>query len=511
MWLTRTYGLEHWPTTVFILISLAISGPHYGATILRVYEHREDRRRYVFFALWATLAITVLFVAGLSKVWIGSILVTVYTTWSPWHFSGQNYGVAVMFLRRRGVPLPPLAKRFLYASFILAFALAFLVMHGQLSIISHASIPVDSLSSYEFLSLGIPRDVVLILVPLTAIAYAISLVGSAVLLLRNAPLRALGPAACLVLTQSLWFALPAAMPVIAQQPLHGLAFTVVWISAAHGLQYLWINYYYARGAESSLRLSPYWLRALLAGSAVTIFPSILFAPGLLGSVPWDYGLAILLISVVNIHHFVLDGAIWKLRDGKVARFLLGSAAAGKAGAEGEEIRGVWFRPAMAMLGVVSLSVAVIDGWEREITVNQSGGDITRMMGAANRLAWIGRDSPMLRSMIAQNMAAEGQMNDSIDQYEKSLALFPTGAAWAGLGLVQAGQGRWEEASVAFVSAIGFDPESSALLAHSGQAYMHLGRPDLARVAFERASALAPDNEIIGRELAKAIAAEAAGS
>jgi tetratricopeptide (TPR) repeat protein len=515
MWLTLSFGMHNWPTPVFILFSLAISGPHYGATILRVYEHREDRKRYVFFALWATLAIGAAFVAGLNHVLIGSLLVTVYASWSPWHFSGQNYGLAVMFLRRRGVPLPPVAKRLLYASFILAYALSFLVMHGQSSVVSHASVPVDALSTYQFVSIGIPGAIISILVPLTAIAYALSIVGCAVHLLRGASIRDLGPAACLVLTQSLWFALPAAMPVIADQPLHGLAFTIVWISAAHGLQYLWVNYYYARAADDQLQLRSYMLRTLMAGSAVTIFPSVIFAPGFLGSVPWDSGLAILLVSAVNIHHFVLDGAIWKLRDGKVAKFLLGNGSPATPRAKGEtrdppkseeKVR-TWFRPAMVVLGLVSLAVALLDSWEREVTVNRSGGDISRMMGAAKRLAWIGRDSPLLHAMIAQNLAAEGRLDDSVVEYEESLALFPTEGAWVGLGRVQAGLGRWQEASESFRAAIGLNPDSPAILAHSGQAYMHLGRPDLARVAFERASALAPNNQTIGRELAKAIAAE----
>ena len=29
-------------------------------------------------------------------------------------------------------------------------------------------------------------------------------------------------------------------------------------------------------------------------------------------------------ALVNIHHFILDGAIWKLRDGRIATLLLNS-------------------------------------------------------------------------------------------------------------------------------------------------------------------------------------------
>ena len=43
------------------LLVLIVGAPHYGATILRVYEHRADRRAYVLFALHATLAIAAAF------------------------------------------------------------------------------------------------------------------------------------------------------------------------------------------------------------------------------------------------------------------------------------------------------------------------------------------------------------------------------------------------------------------------------------------------------------------
>ena len=54
----------------------------------------------------------------------------------------------------------------------------------------------------------------------------------------------------------------------------------------------------------------------------------LFVPG-----PWlasrvlhhDFSTSFLIFtSLVNIHHFILDGAIWKLRDGRIAALLLNS-------------------------------------------------------------------------------------------------------------------------------------------------------------------------------------------
>jgi hypothetical protein len=94
--------------------------PHYGATLVRVYEKRRDRRAYVVFSLWATLAVIALFVVSLWWGAAATFFVTLYLTWSPWHYTGQNYGLAVMFLRRGGVDLEPGLKRWIYASFLLS-------------------------------------------------------------------------------------------------------------------------------------------------------------------------------------------------------------------------------------------------------------------------------------------------------------------------------------------------------------------------------------------------------
>jgi len=113
------------------LVSLALSGPHYGATLLRVYERAADRRRYAFFAVWATLVVIVAFAVAVNNPFFGSLFFTLYVTWSPRHYTGQNYGLAVMFLRRRGLSFEPSAKRWLYASFITSYIMTFLVLHGS--------------------------------------------------------------------------------------------------------------------------------------------------------------------------------------------------------------------------------------------------------------------------------------------------------------------------------------------------------------------------------------------
>ena len=314
-------GVRTWSTSVTKALTIGINAPHYGATVLRVYAHAADRARYRLFALYATLAIAVAFAVGTRSWWVASILITLYITWSPWHFAGQNYGIAVMFLRRRGVGVDATTKRLLYLSFALSAALAILETHGSTRVFSVTPSTLPAAEVPRLLRLGIPGPVLQMLLVVTGIAYLGCLTGVARRLRATVSAADQLPAWALVLTQALWYVVPVLL-VPANEEL--LPFAAVWVSTAHSAQYLWINVYYARRSDARASARPFLLKALIAGCCVQIAPVVLFGPDLLGEMPWDAGLAALTLAAVNIHHFLLDGAIWKLRDGRIARVLLHS-------------------------------------------------------------------------------------------------------------------------------------------------------------------------------------------
>src|SRR5258706_1788833 len=162
------------PGSLLPLLILALSSPHYGGTLVRVYDQPRDRQAYALFALWATLALVVLFFVALRSTLLASILFTLYLTWSPWHYTGQNYGLSVMFLRGRGVTVTPGAKRWLYAAFLLSFLLTAIVSHLEIG--SAYSPPAYSSQTGTFVPIGITRaggDVVL---PILGVGYLSSLV-----------------------------------------------------------------------------------------------------------------------------------------------------------------------------------------------------------------------------------------------------------------------------------------------------------------------------------------------
>lgn len=416
--LTERFGVVSWPFACVGLFTLAINGPHYGATLVRVYEQRADRRKYVFFTVYLTLFIIGAFFAGLANAWLGSLLITLYVSWSPWHFSGQNYGLAVMFLRRGGFDMPKRAVRLLQVSFVLSFALALLAMHVSESTAVYAPSIALVEGSYGVLRLGIPREVAIALFAGVGVAYLGCLVVATALLRRVAPWRNLVPVLLLVLTQSLWFVVPATLEFARDVPAYALPFAAVWISTAHSAQYLWVSAYYSSRGGRHDRTGAFLLKCVGAGTAATVLPGVLLAPAFVGAVSWSAGLGALAGAVVNLHHFMLDGAIWKLRDGRVARILVRAQDAPLAEAPGT----TRFATTVFALGGLLLLVPLVETWE--VTAVSRPVPAKRLEASARRLSLVGRAHPDVWSRLGGERQHAGDIEGAIAAYRESLRLAP---------------------------------------------------------------------------------------
>jgi len=299
---------------VFYSLALFFNYPHYMATVYRAYHRAEDFHKYRIFTLHTTAV--VLLTLFLSHFWLRILpwIFTIYLTWSPWHYSGQNYGLFMMFARRVGAPPDKAQQRALYGAFIASYLILFLGFHTGPS------------SDPLFLSLGIPaiisrwEQIILGLLFVALSVYGLS--G----LVRATGWRKLLPALTLFSSQFLWFLLPAAISVVKGLAIPQSRYSSGVLAVMHSAQYLWITSFYAR-REAAEESAPKW--RMPAYFAVLVTGGIaLFVPG-----PWlasrifhhDFTASFLIFTaVVNIHHFILDGAIWKLRDGRIAALLLNS-------------------------------------------------------------------------------------------------------------------------------------------------------------------------------------------
>ena len=485
--LSRRFALEEWPLAVTLALGLALSTPHYGATLLRVYERREDRQRYRLFGTWASAAIAALFVWGLTRQSVASLLVTLYFCWSPWHFAGQNYGLSLMFLRRRGVAIPDAAKRALYLAYVGTFLLSLLVFQTQDSSATFAPDLVSSGRGYDVLRLGIPMAWTRQLAPALLAGCALGFAVAGLRLRRaGASTGDLAPALLLALTQSLWFALPASFAAMGR-PVEGLAFTAVWASIAHSAQYLWVTSYYARRAGSGQRLTSFYAKALLAGSLLSVIPGLAFGPAGLSIRPWSGGLAILIFACINLHHFVLDGAVWKLRDGRVARLLLRDAE----GAADDSLPRSRLRHAIWALGLAGLAIPLTELWSVRALDSL---DLARVETAARHLAWIGRERTAVLGTLGDLYAGRNQRAGALSAYRGALAVRRDPTVLNNLAWFLAVRGERADADEAIALAeealAQFGAEDAGGLDTLAAAYAAAGRTNAAVATAERALRIA---------------------
>ena len=99
---------------------------------------------------------------------------------------------------------------------------------------------------------------------------------------------------------------------------------------------------------------------------------------------YDLGFTLLLSSTINLHHFVLDGAIWKLR-GRIADLLIRDVSADRAPGGGTLLRRV-------VWGACGLAVAAQIFQLVNVDRVRFAEDLDRRTSALDRLAWLGLDS-----------------------------------------------------------------------------------------------------------------------
>ncbi len=348
-------------SVVFYVLALFFNYPHYMATIYRAYHRAEDFHKYRVFTVHITALVVLTLL--LSHFWLRLLpwIFTIYLTWSPWHYSGQNYGLFMMFARRGGADPGKAGRRALYGAFVASYLILFLGFHTGPS--------TDPL----FLSLGIPAVVSRWEQAVLVLAFAALSVFGISRLARSTGWRKLLPSLTLFSSQVLWFLLPAALSLIKGLAVPQNRYSSGVFAVMHSAQYLWITSYYARreaagevangATEKRVRN---W-RPLAYFGVLVVGGIALFVPG-----PWlasrafhhDFTTSFLIFtSLVNIHHFILDGAIWKLRDGRIASLLLDSrdrisSAATEAGGHLAAV-GRWLAGDTAGSRFLRVSVAVL--------------------------------------------------------------------------------------------------------------------------------------------------------
>jgi len=496
--------LQGWLPFVILFTGL----PHYGATLERVYSTPEARQHYGRHALIFSLIIGSAFLFSVISGRGGSQLVTLYLTWSPWHYAAQNFGLVMMFLRRADTEISPKFRLLIRSSFVLSFLLVFANIHRGASSSVTDPLYADPLApgAIRFVPLGIPESVTPKLLVILGVAYAvvISLVIADIFRRTAAGRRA--PALALIFSQFAWFVLPVVLSQFVPlwfSPKGPTVFAFTWIAIAHSVQYLWISLHFARAsgrvAMARRSLGRHAALAICAGAALWVFPVLFSVKGGLTRMPHESGLDLLVAAAVNLHHFLLDGVIWKLRDAPIRRVLVdGQTGLNESSQETKKFP--WGRILIFAAGSIAVICWIVAAWEQEVGRRRAVArrDLERVEIAEKRLAWVGRDGPRIHQALGKMFQHRGDSAAAMAQYRRSIELWPTEAAWRGIGKLHEAANKLDEAQAAYESALAIDPNHASCLDDLAHVLAARGRLDEAVRVQRRAVLAAPERQDLRR-------------
>jgi tetratricopeptide (TPR) repeat protein len=498
----------------FLVLLFFCNYPHYMATLHRIYRTRAQIERYKVFSIYLTglLVLTALLGHLMAAVWV-KVLYTVYFTWSPFHYTGQNYGISLMYLRRGGTQPSNGERWLLYLAFIACFLMYATAINTDIGIA-----PV-----FPFHSLGIPRPLGrAVFLALLAVAIVC---GGAFLwqIVRRAAGQTLVPVLLLMGSQFAWFAAATGVPMFATDlglqwlPIEGLFPVIAFL---HCAQYLGVTAYYAKRDRMSEQREFSVLRYLAVLILGAVFLWIGTTRVLSQAFALDYGISFfLMLSLINIHHFLMDGAIWKLRDGRLAQLLLAperplrktEVAPTAQSAQKREGRGglrsptegagrgaAWRPLAWGLAAAAALVLAGTDLYYRygiwQANQASQAGDGKGAVEFYSAVWGInGRASEALDGLAFWSLKA-GRVQQAADAWEQSIKLNPTETsayAHIGLGEVYLRLGRIDEAMRQLETAIAYRPDEPSSYILMARAYDRQGDAAKAEEMRRRAQQASP--------------------
>ncbi|REJ66821.1 MAG: hypothetical protein DWQ31_13485 [Planctomycetota bacterium] len=303
------------PMAVVPLILLLSNSAHFAASTVRLYTKRGSFEALPFLTM-AFPCVCLLLIA-LCLAWplrLGMNLQSLYLTWSPYHYAAQAYGLAVMYAYRSGCLLTTSDKRLLFWCAMIPFLRMFFCIQDTVlgADIGLAWIAPSSLYRlFEPYQAGLDRMLLIAAcaAPLVLLIKTWRSSSGAI------PMISL----LMLVTNTVWF--------FALEPINAF----VWATVFHGLQYLAIVVIFHvrdRLSEPTNRHGKLYHALWFYGWCVLLAYALFFC------LPQAYqmlGFGVdesvwVVIAAINVHHFIVDGYIWRLKKGDSNRQVVDSSA-----------------------------------------------------------------------------------------------------------------------------------------------------------------------------------------
>lgn len=304
-----------WIPVTFFFVSVLVNYPHYAATYYRVYRDAAEVRKYPMEAILAPIVLLLLAIPGFYYPAAAVGYAYLYYLVTGYHYSGQTYGVSMIFMGKAGVRLKDWQKKLfmfpIYATFL------FTVIYQN----------TQGFTPIEFYDIHIPVLGLPVWIAQGALLVsALGLLGYVWLNVHLSKVEGtpIPPATQMIyVTHLVWFTLGNFYPMF-----------FLFIPFLHCLQYLMVTTYCDyREVAGKKKLSEWSVMAYCRSAdffryygiqvaiGTTLFFLIPFGMSKMGVASFPLA-SVMIVTFLNLHHFILDGAIWKLRKPEVAKQLM---------------------------------------------------------------------------------------------------------------------------------------------------------------------------------------------
>jgi hypothetical protein len=228
---------------------------------------------------------------------LGTHLQALYLTWSPYHYAAQAYGLAVMYAYRSGCRLAPVDKKYLWWVSMTPFFYNF--FSGR-KIGLNWVVPTSILSLPQVA--GVLQGWQMVLAVLSFVAPVLLFVK--VWRSGNGPLPLIS--LMLIVANGIWWLVLNEVDAS------------IWATIFHGIQYLAIVIIFHVKDQMSRGDNRH---GVLYHTASFYGMSLILGYALFHSLPLAYVSAgfgtvesmLLVVAAINIHHFIVDAYIWRLK------------------------------------------------------------------------------------------------------------------------------------------------------------------------------------------------------
>lgn len=308
LWASGRLNTAPFPAAAFPYLLLFANAAHFGATTVRLYSKPGAQHDAWFsFSILPLVMLAVLAAAVVYAETFGRVLFGLYLSLSPYHYAAQTYGLAALYSIRSGRPIDDRERNALWWVCMLPFAYA--LVNGNNSGLGWL-IPETVLDAPEVAAVtslvGRGLGILTFATPLGLLAYTLRKGG------RTLPLISW----LLLSSNGLWW--------IVFDYVHAF----LWGAISHSLQYLGVVLvFHLRDHRPADGEPTGWVRSalhfygasLLLGYALfEVWPYAFVAAGFtLGQS------SMACTAVINLHHFVVDRAVWRVRRDSNLRIVVG--------------------------------------------------------------------------------------------------------------------------------------------------------------------------------------------